>query len=73
MIVVVCTDTADLVRFPLLFFASAAWVTAWEVGTFPAVCRVRRGAATFDGTLRVEAVASLSHPTVESKTYSPMG
>jgi hypothetical protein len=26
--VVVSTDTADLVRLPLLFFASATWVAA---------------------------------------------
>jgi hypothetical protein len=28
LVMVVSTDTADLVRFPLLFFASATWVAA---------------------------------------------
>jgi hypothetical protein len=41
LVVVVSADTADLVRFPLLFFTSAIWVAAWEAGIFPAVCRVR--------------------------------
>jgi hypothetical protein len=40
LVVVVSADTADLVRFPLLFFTSAIWVAAWEAGIFPAVCRV---------------------------------
>jgi hypothetical protein len=71
--VVVFVDTVDLVRFPLLFFASAIWVAAWEAGIFPVVCRVRRGAATLDGALRDVAGASLSLPTVESETYSSTG
>jgi hypothetical protein len=71
--VVVSADTADIVRFPLLFFACATWVAAWEAGIFPAVCRVRRGAATLDGALRDEVEASLSLPTVELETYSSMG
>jgi hypothetical protein len=70
---VVSADTADLVRFPLLFFTSASWVTAWEAGIFPAVCRVRCAAATLDGALRDVEEASLSLPTVESETYSLMG
>jgi hypothetical protein len=37
------------------------------------VCRVRRDAATLDGTLRDEAEASLSLPTIESEMYSSMG
>jgi hypothetical protein len=41
--VMVSADTADLVRFPLLFFTSAIWVAAWEVGILPTVCRVRHG------------------------------
>jgi hypothetical protein len=72
-VVVVSVDTVDLVRFPLLFFASAIWVVAWEAGIFPAICRVRRGAATLDGALRDVSGASLSLPTVESETYSSMG
>jgi hypothetical protein len=40
LIVVVSADTADLVRFPFLFFTSATW----EAGIFPAVCRVHCGA-----------------------------
>jgi hypothetical protein len=36
-VVVVSVDTVDLVRFPLLFFASAIWVVAWEAGIFPAI------------------------------------
>jgi hypothetical protein len=48
LFVVVSTDTTDLVRFPLLFFASATWGAAWEAGIFPTVCRVRRGVATLD-------------------------
>jgi hypothetical protein len=68
LIVVVSVDTADLVRFPLLFFASAIWVAALEAGIFPAVYRVRRGAATLDGALRDTGEASLSLPTVESET-----
>jgi hypothetical protein len=71
--VVVSVDTADLVRFPLLFFASAIWVAAWEVGIFSDVCRVRRSAATLDGALRDVAGASLSLPTIESETYSSTG
>jgi hypothetical protein len=67
--VVVSAGTTDLVRSPLLFFASAVWVAACEAGIFPAVCRVRHGAATLDGALRNMAGASLSLPT-ESKTYS---
>jgi hypothetical protein len=51
LIVVVSADIADLVRFPFLFFFSAAWVAAWEAGIFPAVCCVRRGATTLDGAL----------------------
>jgi peroxiredoxin family protein len=50
LFVVVSADTADLVCFPL-FFASAAWAAAWEVGIFPVVCSVRHGAATLDGPL----------------------
>jgi hypothetical protein len=68
LIVVVSADTADLVRFPLLFFAFAMWVAVWEAGILPAVCRVRRGAATFDGALRDVAGASSSLHTVESET-----
>jgi hypothetical protein len=63
---VVSADTADLVCFPLLFFASASCVTAWEAGIFPGVCRVCRAAATQDGAMRDVAGASLSLPTVES-------
>jgi hypothetical protein len=73
VIVVVYADTADQVRFLFLFFPYEAWVTAWEAGIFPAVCRVRRGAVTLDGALRDVAEASLSLPTVESKTYLSMG
>jgi hypothetical protein len=69
LIVVVFADTVDLVRFPLLFFASATWVATWaatwEAAIFPAVYRVRRGAATLDGALRDTLGASLSLPTVE--------
>jgi hypothetical protein len=72
LFVAVSADTADLVRL-LLFFASATWAAAWEAGNFPAVCRVRRGAATLDGSLRDVAGASLSLPTVESETYSSTG
>jgi hypothetical protein len=61
---VVSPDTTDLVRFPLLFFASASWVAAWEAGIFPVVYRVRRAAATLDGAPRDMAGASLSFPTV---------
>jgi hypothetical protein len=57
--VVLSTDIADLVCFPLLFFA--------------AVCHVRHGAATLEGPLRDVADASLSLPTVESETYSLTG
>jgi hypothetical protein len=70
---VVSADTTDLVRFLLLFFASATCIAAWEVGIFPAVCRVRRGTATLDGALRDATGASLSLPTVESETYSSTG
>jgi hypothetical protein len=73
VIVVVSADTADQVRFLFLFFPYEAWVTAWEAGIFPAVCHVRRGAVTLDGALRDVAEASLSLPTVESKTYLSMG
>jgi hypothetical protein len=41
LVVVVSTDTADLVRFPLLFFTYVIRVAAWEAGIFPAVCRMR--------------------------------
>jgi hypothetical protein len=70
---VVSADTADLVRFPLLFFASASWVAAWEAGIFPVVCCVRHAVATLDGALRDVAGASLSLPIVEPETYSSMG
>jgi hypothetical protein len=73
LFVVVSADTVDLVRFPLLFFAYATWVTAWEAGIFPAVCCMRRGEATLDGPLRDVAGASLSLPTVESEMYSSTG
>jgi hypothetical protein len=36
LIVVVSANTAELVHFPLLFFASATWVPAWEAGAKPA-------------------------------------
>jgi hypothetical protein len=72
VIVVVSVDTADLVRFPLLFLDSTIWVVAWEAGIFPAVCRVRRTTATLDGALRDVAGASLSLPTIESEMYSSM-
>jgi hypothetical protein len=52
LIVVVSADTADLVYFLFRFFTSAAWVTPWEAGIFPAVCRVRRDVATLDVALR---------------------
>jgi hypothetical protein len=73
LMLAVSADTADLVRFPLLFFASVTWVATWEAGIFPAVCRVRHDAATLDGALRDAAEASLSLPTVESEMYSSMG
>jgi hypothetical protein len=73
LIVVVSADTVDLVRFPLLFFASVTWVVAWEADIFPAVRRVRHGATTLDGALPDMVGASLSLPTVESETYSSMG
>jgi hypothetical protein len=60
LILVVSADTADLVRFPLLFFASATWAVAWEAGIFPVVCRVRHGAATLDGPLRDATGTSLT-------------
>jgi hypothetical protein len=66
LLVVVSADTTDIVRFPLLFFASAAWVAAWETGIFPAVYRMRRGATTLDDALHDEIEASLLLPTVES-------
>jgi hypothetical protein len=73
LIVVVSPDTADLVLFPLLFLASAIWVAAWEAGILPAVCCVRHGAATLDGSLHdVPGVSSLL-PTVESETYPSTG
>jgi hypothetical protein len=76
--VVVPTDTVDLVRFLFFFFASAVWVAAMEAAgqeadTFPVVCRVRLGVATFYGALRDVAGTSLSLPTVDSETYSSMG
>jgi hypothetical protein len=71
LIAVVSANTADLVCFIFLFFASADWVAAWEADIFPAVCHVRRGAATLDGALspplsrrrtrRREAPTSLAH------------
>jgi hypothetical protein len=70
---VVSVNTTDLVRFPLLFFASASWVAAWEAVIFPVVCRVRHATATLDGGLCDMAGASLSLPTVESEMYSSMG
>jgi hypothetical protein len=73
MIVVLSANTADLVHFLFLFFTFAAWVAVWEAGIFPAVCCVRRGAATLDGTLQDVAGASLSLTTVKSETYSSMG
>jgi hypothetical protein len=72
LIMVVSTDTADLVRF-LFFFVSAAWVAAREAEIFPAVCRVRRGVATMDGALRDMVGASSSLPTVKSEMYLSMG
>jgi hypothetical protein len=69
--VAVSTDTVDLVRFLFFFFfASAVWVVVMEAAvreadTFPAVCRVRRGAATLDGALNDMAGALSSPPTVE--------
>jgi hypothetical protein len=73
LIVVLSAETADLVRFPLLFFTSATWTAAREAGIFPTVCRVRRGTTTLDGALRDAVGASLSLPTVESLTYSSTG
>jgi hypothetical protein len=73
LIMVVSANTADLVRFRFFFFASAAWVAAREAEIFPAVYRIRRGAATLDGALRDVAGASSSLPTVGSETYSSMG
>jgi hypothetical protein len=70
--VVVSADIVDLFRCPLLF-ASAIWAAAWEAGIFPAVCHMRRGAATLDGSLRNVVGASLSLPIVESETYSSTG
>jgi hypothetical protein len=71
--VVVSTDTADLVCFLFLFFATAAWVAAWESDIVPAVCRVRRSAVTLDGALRDVVGASLSLPIVELEMYSSTG
>jgi hypothetical protein len=70
LIVVVSTDTVDLVCFLffLFFFTSAAWVAAREAEIFPVVCRVRRGVKTLDGALRDMAGASSSLPTVKSET-----
>jgi hypothetical protein len=73
LFVVVSADTAELVRLLLLFFTSTTWAAAWEASIFPAVCRVRHGAATLDRPLRDVAGASLSLPTVESETYSSTG
>jgi hypothetical protein len=73
LFVVVSADNADLVRFPLFFFASAIWVVAWEAGIFLAVCRVRRTAATLDGAKCDVAGASLLLPTVELKMHSSTG
>jgi hypothetical protein len=77
LIVVMSIDTVDLVYF-LLFFASAVWiatmvVVAREVDIFPAICRVCRGVATMDGTLRNMAGASSSLPIVELEIYSSTG
>jgi hypothetical protein len=72
LFMVVFADTADLVRFPLLF-TFASWVMAWEAGIFPTVYRVRRASATLDGALCDVAGALLSLPTVESEMYSSMG
>jgi ABC-type uncharacterized transport system permease subunit len=81
--VVVSTDTVDLVRFFFFFFfffffSSTVWVAemeaaAREADTLPAVCRIRRGAATLDGALHDVAGALLSLPTIESETYSSKG
>jgi hypothetical protein len=73
LIMVVSADTADQVRFPLLFIATATWVTTSEAAIFPAVSRVRHDAATLDGTLRDTTGASLSLPAVELETYSSTG
>jgi hypothetical protein len=78
LIVVVSTDTVDLVRFLFFFFACAVWVaamvvTAREADIFPDVCRVRRGVATLDDALHDAAGASSSLPTDESETYSSTG
>jgi hypothetical protein len=73
LIMVVSADTANMVRFPLLFSASAIWAATWEAGILHAVCRVRRDAATLDGALRDVAGVSSSLPTVESETYSSTG
>jgi hypothetical protein len=71
--VVVSADTADLVHFPLLFFASVIWVAAWEAGILPAIYLVCRDTATLDGALHDAAGALLSLPIVESETYSSTG
>jgi hypothetical protein len=57
LIVVVSTDTVDLVSFRYFFSTSAIWVatilaTAREVDIFPVACRVHCGATTLDGALR---------------------
>jgi hypothetical protein len=71
--VVVSADTADMVHFPLLFFASAIWVVAWEAGILLGICLVHHSAATLDGALRDVAGASLSLPIIEYEMYSSMG
>jgi hypothetical protein len=73
IVVVVFADTADLFYFPLLFFAFAIWATAWKATIFPAGCRMRRGAATLDGSLHDVVGPSLSLPTIESEMYSSTG
>jgi hypothetical protein len=76
--VVMSNDTVDLVCFLFFFFASAVWVAAMEAATreadiLPAVCHVRRGAATLDDALHDVEGASSSLLTVESETYSSIG
>jgi hypothetical protein len=73
LIVVVSADTVDLVCFLFFFFTFAPCVAAREAEIFPAVCRVRRGAATLEVALHAVVGASSSLPTVESETYSLMG
>jgi hypothetical protein len=72
LIVVVSADTADQ-SAPPSSSPPRSGPRAWEEGILPAVCHVRRDAATLDGALRDVAGASLSLPTVESETYSSMG